>query len=90
MGAMKNLITDMDAEHWRTEALTAQRDAADFMERLQKAERLNAEMLAALKSIQHWLLQNGPITDDGIWNKRFIEANNLTAAVIAKAEGTKP
>lgn len=45
------------------------------------------EMLEALKAIQEWLLSDCPVKPEKFWNENFVKANNLTAAVIAKAEG---
>lgn len=62
----------------------ADRDDAALIVR---AVNCHAEMLAALKAIQEWLMFPKELTKEeaGLWNAEFVKANNLTVAVIAKA-----
>ncbi len=41
-----------------------------------------ADLKKALKAIQEWLLDNGPVVDDGITHPLFVKANNLAHAAL--------
>jgi hypothetical protein len=74
------------------EVALVQRDIG--RKKLTARERANANMIAAapemydaLIKIREWLLDDGPIDNDGFWNELFVDANNAAHAAIAKAEG---
>jgi hypothetical protein len=46
----------------------------------------HTRLLEALKEVRVWLLDKGPITDDGIWHPHFVKANNAVHAALAPAE----
>ena len=48
------------------------------------------ELLAACEAVQRWLLDSGPLKDDGMTHPLFIKANNLVSAAILKAERVTP
>ena len=44
-----------------------------------------SELLDACQKVQEWLLDKGPLIDDGISHPLFIKANNAVAAAITQA-----